>query len=390
MDKRITKQFLNEFGSISFETVFWDGETMKIGGGDPEFRAYFHKPLKAIPLIRSTSLSLGELYMNGDIEIDGDLYQALDVFLSQFQNFSTTYRLLPKIFHKSFGLKTEKHNISHHYDLGNEFYKLWLDETLSYSCGYFIKDTDTLYDAQMNKIHYILKKIQLKEGEWLLDIGCGFGSLLIEAAKKYKANCVGITLSKEQYRECMKKIKAQHLENQIQIFYMNYQELSTLPFRFDKIVSVGMLEHVGREQYPYFFQQINSVLKDKGVLLLHFISSLKESDGDAFIKKYIFPGGIIPTLREIISTGTNYAFHTLDVESLRLHYNKTLLCWYHNFNRNLPTLEKEFETNFIRMWQLYLASCAAMFHTGYIDLHQVVFSKGANNGLETTRHHLYQ
>ena len=166
---------------------------------------------------------------------------------------------------------------------------------------------------------------------------------------------------------------------------MDYRELSESGLQFDRVVSVGMLEHVGRDQYPLFLENVESVLKQGGLFLLHYISAQKEFPGDPWIKKYIFPGGVIPSLREIIQLLPDYHFYTLDVESLRRHYNKTLLCWRENFNAHRPEIEEKMGVEFARMWELYLASCAATFHNGVIDLHQILMSKGINNELNWIR-----
>ena len=186
----------------------------------------------------------------------------------------------------------------------------------------------------MNKIHYILRKLNLSEGLSLLDIGCGWGGLLIEAAKIYKIRGLGITLSEEQYKAFKERIEKESLQEYLDVKLMDYRELENSKLSFDRIVSVGMIEHVGRPNYDLFFKNVNVVLKESGLFLLHYISGLKESEGDAWIKKYIFPGGVIPSLREIISISSEYKYHILDVESLRLHYKKTLLMWAKNFDNN--------------------------------------------------------
>ena len=258
--------------------------------------------------------------------------------------------------------KKQKEEVSSHYDIGNDFYKIWLDDTLSYSCAYFKNNDDSLYDAQMNKIHYILRKLNLSEGLSLLDIGCGWGGLLIEAAKIYKIRGLGITLSEEQYKAFKERIEKESLQEYLDVKLMDYRELENSKLSFDRIVSVGMIEHVGRPNYDLFFKNVNVVLKESGLFLLHYISGLKESEGDAWIKKYIFPGGVIPSLREIISISSEYKYHILDVESLRLHYKKTLLMWAKNFDNNIDKIKAMFDDKFIRMWRMYLYSCAASFN----------------------------
>ena len=232
---------------------------------------------------------------------------------------------------------------------------------------------------------YILEKLHLKEGMTLLDIGCGWGFLLIEAAKKYKVKGTGITLSREQHAEFRKRIKEEGLQDMLDVKLMDYRDLPKEGQTYDRVVSVGMVEHVGRENYQLFNDCVRDVLKDGGLFLLHFISALKEYPGDAWIKKYIFPGGVVPSLREMIADMANDGFHVLDVENLRMHYNKTLLCWENNYKKNLDEVRKRFDERFVRMWNLYLAACAATFHNGIIDLHQILATKGVNNELPLTR-----
>ena len=218
-----------------------------------------------------------------------------------------------------------------------------------------------------------------------MDIGCGWVFLLIEAAKKYKIKGTGITLSKEQYKEFKERIVKEGLEDYLTVELMDYRDLPKSGLKFDRVVSVGMVEHVGRDNYQLFIDCVDKVLKEGGVFLLHFISALKEHPGDAWIKKYIFPGGTVPSLREMISAMAEDNFHVTDVENLRLHYNKTLLCWEKNYKEHLDEAAKMFDERFIRMWDLYLSACAATFHNGIIDIHQVVTTKGINNELPMVR-----
>ena len=390
VEKTFLKTFLKNFEEEAFAVDFWDGEEVVLGKGEPQFRVHIRKPLNKKDLLSSTSLAFGEAYMNGDVEFEGDLFLALNTVLKYMNKFNSDHKALPEIFHKITNKSKQREEVSSHYDIGNDFYRLWLDETMSYSCGYFKNENDTLYQAQMNKIHHILKKLNLKEGQSLLDIGCGWGMLLIEAAKKYKVKGLGITLSQEQFNKFSERIKEENLEDYLEVKLMDYRDLKKSKLSFDRVVSVGMLEHVGRPNYELFFEAVNAVLKDGGVFLLHYISGIKESEGDAWIKKYIFPGGVIPSLREIINISGDYNYHVIDVESLRLHYTKTLLEWYKNFNNNIDKVKEMFDERFIRMWSMYLCSCAATFNNGIIDLHQIVFTKGINNSLPITRKYLYE
>lgn len=251
MEEKAMIQFLEKFTDYPF-LVRFQGHEYNIGEGEPSFTVIFRNPIPVSRLMTSTSLALGEAYMDGELEIEGDLYQALDHFLGQMGKFSADQHALKKLIHTSTSKKNQEKEVTSHYDLGNDFYKLWLDETLSYSCAYFRSENDTLYQAQVNKVDYILQKLYLKEGMTLLDIGCGWGFLLIEAAKKYHIKGTGITLSKEQHREFRERIEKEGLQDYLTAELMDYRDLPAMGQKFDRVVSVGMVEHVGRENYHLF------------------------------------------------------------------------------------------------------------------------------------------
>lgn len=363
--KNFLKDYLEKFGETPFLVRLKDEEEFLIGEGFPQFKVIVNNDISKSELLKSTSLALGEAYINRYIEVEGDLFLTLNLLLKQIDKFNIDNSAVKHLLHSSNSMRHQKKEIHAHYDIGNDFYSLWLDKTLSYSCAYFRNDNDTLYDAQVNKVHHILTKLNLEEGMSLLDIGCGWGFLLIEAAKKYKIHGVGITLSEEQFKEFNARIKEENLQDYLEVRLMDYRELKKSDLMFDRVVSVGMLEHVGRENYELFIKNVNAVLKDGGLFLLHYISGLQESYGDPWIKKYIFPGGVIPSLREMIHICSDYKYHTIDVESLRLHYVKTLLYWQKNFSENLPKIKEMFDDKFIRMWDLYLCSCLCFQHWYY-------------------------
>ena len=390
LERTFIKKLFKDVDDISFKVKFKDDKEMDFGQGEPEFTVFVNEPLDKRALMRSTSLALGESYMDKVLDVEGDLFKALDIVLSKMDEFTVDQNSLKSILFTSNSPKNQKEEVSSHYDIGNDFYKLWLDDTMNYSCAYFKSKDKSLYEAQCDKVDYIIDKLHLEEGMSLLDVGCGWGGLLIAAAKKYKIHGLGITLSQEQYDEFKKRIREEGLEDYLDVKLMDYRELKKSNLSFDRVVSVGMIEHVGRENYDLFLENVDHVLKKKGILLLHFISGRIESLGDPWIRKYIFPGGVIPSLREIISKGSEKNFYTVDIESLRRHYVQTLLCWYDNFNKEADTISKMFDERFIRMWKLYLASCAAGFNNGVVDLHQIIFSKGVNNDLSMTREYLYR
>lgn len=241
-----------------------DGKDYRIGEGEPEFTVIFKKSIPISALMTSTSLALREAYMNGDLEIEGNLYYALDHFLGQMDQFFTDESALKRLMFTSTEKRNQQKEVQSHYDIGNDFYRLWLDETMSYSCGYFQNENDTLTQAQINKTDYILKKLYLREGMSLLDIGCGWGFLLMNAAKKYGVHGCGITLSEEQYKEFNKRIAEEHLEHLLTVELMDYRDLPAYKKKFDRVVSVGMVEHVGRDNYQLFMDCVNKVMSREG------------------------------------------------------------------------------------------------------------------------------
>ena len=376
--------YLHRFDKYCFTVTLHD-KTYTIGEGEPLFHVKIHKDIPKKELLSSTSLALGEAYMRKDLEIEGDLFTALQCILSQTSQFSLDKSALGRILYTSESKATQKKQVSSHYDLGNDFYSLWLDPSMSYSCAYFKEDTDTLEQAQHHKVHYILEKLHLEKGMTLLDIGCGWGYLLIEAAKTYGVKGYGCTLSKEQWKKGQERIEKMGLQGQVQIDLIDYRDLVDEGRQYDRIVSVGMLEHVGRSNYPLYMETAEHLLKDGGMFLLHYISGHDESVGNPWMRKYILPGGTLPSLREIVNLAYDNDFQIIDIESLRRHYYKTLMCWYHNFQGVRDQVAADKGEEFVRMWDLYLCGCAVSFYIGNIDLHQILMTKGTKNNLPMTR-----
>ena len=391
VDKLFYKTMLKDLFSDPCSVRFWDGEEETYGEGAPRFRLIFNEPIPKADLIADPSLALGEAYMHGIIDVEGSLRELVqsiycnrESFLRQGHRYNKALKLI------SNNKKRSKENVQHHYDIGNDFYKLWLDETMTYSCGYFCSGAQTLNEAQTHKIDHILKKLNLKEGQKLLDIGCGWGQLMLTAAKKYPIHALGITLSQEQYEKVKERIKAEGLEDRLEVELTDYRELSGKTF--DRIVSVGMLEHVGKDHLEDYFSHVSSMLREGGVSLLHCITGIHEGEGgtNSWINKYIFPGGYIPAIQELIRHITNEELHLVDVESLRRHYGKTLEHWAENYEAALPEIRKTKDEVFIRMWRLYLNSCAASFYSGNIDIHQFLFTKGICDDIPMCRDYLYR
>ena len=383
-DKLFYKTLFKNMFSDTFEIKFMDGSEEKYGEGESKFKIIINEPILKGDIINNPSVAFGEGYMTKKIDIEGSVQTVIESLYKNKESFLKKSAIYQKLIKKiKSSIKRSKDNIEFHYDIGNDFYKLWLDDGMNYSCGYFNNDLDSLNEAQSNKINHILKKLNLEEGQSLLDIGCGWGELIIRAAKQYKVRAIGITLSSEQFQRVNERIKAEGLENLVEVRLQDYREIRDVSF--DKIVSIGMLEHVGEENLSEYFSIVKNLLKDKGLSLLHCITGVNEGGNNTWIDKYIFPGGHVPGIKNIITDIAEQNFELLDLESLRRHYGKTLEHWAENFEEALPIIEKSKDETFIRMWRLYLNSCAASFNCGNINLHQILFAKGVNNDLPLTR-----
>jgi cyclopropane-fatty-acyl-phospholipid synthase len=388
-DKVFFKTLFKNLFSETFELQLWDGSSEIYGDGIPKFKIIFNEPIPKSDIINDPSIAFGEGYMTKKFDIHGNIEEVVEALYDNKESFlgsTSKFSHLIKVVKNN--LKNSKENIEFHYDIGNDFYKLWLDDTMTYSCGYFKSQEDSLTEAQKNKVNHILKKLNLQDGETLLDIGCGWGELIITAAKMYKVKATGITLSTQQFEKVKERIESEGLNDLVDVKLIDYRELKDI--KFDKIVSVGMLEHVGKEHLCEYFSAVNKLLNKEGLSLLHCITNTSDDGVNSWINKYIFPGGYVPSIQELISNMSDLDFNIIDVENLRLHYAKTLECWYDNFQQALPEIEKNKDETFIRMWELYLNSCAASFKSGNINLHQFLFSKGVNNNLPWTREYMYK
>lgn len=391
MDSLIIKQLIKSTFNIPLQVTYPNGNIETYNGSNPHVKLKLNKNFSVSELSKDPSIVLGEAVMDGDIEIYGSIqelilsaYRCGDSFLRN----SKFSKLIPKQFHDK---KHSKSDIQKHYDIGNDFYKLWLDDTMTYSCAYFKHENDSLEQAQLNKVHHILNKLNAQPGGKLLDIGCGWGTLIITAAKEYGLNATGITLSEEQASFITKRIKEEGLENKVTVLIKDYRDIRET---YDYITSVGMFEHVGKENLSQYFQTISKRLNINGLALIHGITGQvggnHGSGTNSWINKYIFPGGYIPRLTENLNHIASAGLQIADLEPLRRHYQKTLELWTKNFHNALPEVQKTHDKRFINMWDLYLQSCAASFESGNIDIFQYLLSKGVSKDtMPMTRDYMY-
>ncbi len=346
-------------------------------------------------LLLYPDLYFGEAYTDGKITFqNGTLSDFLDLALqnigrektntiSEFINsIRGSYRYLTNF---NF-IKKSKMNVAHHYDISDELYFLFLDPLKQYSCAYFKNESDSLEEAQKNKINHIIKKLNIKENSKVLDIGSGWGHLSIEIAKQAKCQVTGVTLSENQHRYSIAEAKKLNLGNQVQFKLMDYREVNE---KYDRIVSVGMFEHVGRKFYKTFFNKVFEILKDDGLALLHTIGSVNAPrNPQPWITKYIFPGGYTPSLSEVSKPIEKSGLILSDMEVLRMHYAHTLKNWKERFTKNKEKVLHMFDERFFRMFEFYLSSCEMAFKHGDQVVYQLQLTKKLNTA-PSTRDYIY-
>ena len=313
-------------------------------------------------------LYFGEAYTDGTLEIEnGSLTDFLEITMKNIgrNEINIFGKILKKIrgtyrYLTNFNIaKKSKDNVAHHYDISDDLYDLFLDPKRQYSCAYFKSENESLETAQNNKIDHLIKKLNLKPNQKVLDIGSGWGSLAIEIAKKTKCEVTGITLSENQYKYSLNKVKENNLENQVQFKLADYRNLRE---KFDRIISVGMFEHVGRKFYKTFFRQVNNLLNYDGLALIHTIGSINgPRDPQPWITKYIFPGGYTPSMSELSSPIEKSGLIISDIEVLRMHYSHTLRHWKERCISNKSKISEMFDEKFFRMWEFYLVGCEMAF-----------------------------
>ena len=346
-------------------------------------RAFYH-------ILRASDLGFGDQYSAGGIDITGNLVDVLkEVFSCREAAIGTSKTMLLRPNRSRRPNHTQRHaqgNIHHHYDVGNTFYKLWLDQEMQYTFAYFSDPELTLEQAQQAKMDHVCRKLQLKPGDRVIEAGCGWGGLSRHMALHYGVSVTAYNISREQLHHAQERAKSEGYDHQVTYVEDDYRNIQG---QCDAFVSVGMLEHVGPINYPALGDVMHQVLTEEGRGLIHTIGRNRPRPMSAWVDRRIFPGAYPPTLGEMMKVFEGHSFSVLDVENLRLHYAKTLTHWLARYEAANASVTEIFDDTFVRAWRLYLSSSIACFLSGGLQLFQVVFARGEKNAVPWSRQHLY-
>jgi|SRR5579859_1613898 len=384
------KQLRRFIGDAPIRLRMGTGSSSLSDGTGPEC-VVIHDNSALRSMILDPEIGFGDAYMEGRVDIEGDLVHALEVVFQAMRRSST-----PRWFDQlasywlqllqSNTLNGSASNIHRHYDLHTDFYKLWLDPLLVYTCAYFPTPSATLEEAQIAKFDHVCRKLQLQPGERVVDAGCGWGALAIHMAKHYGVTVQAYNISHEQIEYAQARARKEGLADQVEFIEADYRKISG---RFDVFVSVGMLEHVGREHYSELEETIYRAIGDSGRGLIHFIGRTRPAHFSTWIRKRIFPGAYAPALGEAVEIFEKHEYAVLDVENLRRHYALTLEHWLARYERSADRVIELFGPEFFRAWRLYLAGSVASFRTGHLQLFQVAFVGSDCQRIPWTRAYLY-
>lgn len=392
MDRWLATKLMQVVGDPPIRIVLWNDQAV-LAPKDAIATMHFHDRGSLYKLLTNPDLHFGDLYSAGRITIEGDLVAFLETVYLAMQRVSKS-GLTAKLINawqkrpRPNSLSGSLDNIHHHYDLGNEFYETWLDTAaMQYTCAYYPSAEATLEEAQIAKLDHVARKLQLKPGDTVIEAGCGWGGLARHFARNYGVKMRSYNISKEQLAYARDKAKQEGLDKQIEYIEDDYRNASG---ECDVFVSVGMLEHVGANNYRELGAVVDRVLKPDGRGLIHTIGRNSPALMNAWIEKRIFPGAYPPSLKEMMDIFEPNGLSVLDVENIRLHYAKTLHDWKDRFDNNEDKIAEHFDENFVRAWRLYLSGSIAAFTTGELQLFQVVFSREHNNEVPWTRAHMYE
>jgi cyclopropane-fatty-acyl-phospholipid synthase len=338
-------------------------------------------------VLLNPDLGFGDSYGEGRLEVEGDLASFLETVYRLPRRPGWLQRLARRLLRpRGSGLSAARDNIHHHYDVGNDFYSLWLDDRMVYTCAYFPTPSATLEEAQLAKMDHVCRKLRLRPGQAVIEAGCGWGALALHMARHYGVTVRAFNISHEQVAYARRRAREEGLDRRVEFVEDDYRNVTGT---CDAFASVGMLEHVGKGCYRQLGEVIRRCLRPEGLGLIHSIGRNQQAPPNAWLERRIFPGNYLPCLREIMDVLEPWDFSVLDVENLRLHYAQTLRHWLERFEKSVDRVRAMFDDQFVRTWRLYLAASLAGFTTGHIQLFQVVFAPGTSNAVPWTRADLY-
>jgi cyclopropane-fatty-acyl-phospholipid synthase len=386
LDRMLLRAFLRAAGRPPLRCILPDGEAVCVSEAEPVGSVRFRDRATLYHFLRAPEVGFGEGYTDGRIEIDGDL---VELVAAAYQPVAPWVERLFFSAGRARGnsLTGSRHNIHRHYDLGNAFYRLWLDERMLYTCAYYPTPDATLDDAQVAKMHHVCRKVALRAGERVVEAGCGWGSLALHMAEHYGVRVRAFNISHEQIAFAREHAARRQLADRVEFIEDDYRNVSG---EFDCFMSVGMLEHVGTEHYRELGAVIDRCLPAHGRGLIHSIGRTRPARLNAWIEKHIFPGAYPPTLREMMDIFEPFGFSVHDVENLRRHYERTAADWLARFERHADAVRALFDERFVRAWRLYLAGTTVAFRLSLLQLFQVVFYRDRFNGAPWTRRHVYE
>ncbi len=391
-NRSIMRWFMKQVGNPRISVRLWNGDEFNVTEERPVGCMEIRDRRVLLDMLRSSSVGFGESYAKGLLEIHGDFLAFINEISAALTQKRADDYWIPKIQSMLYALRRintldrSQHNVHHHYDLGNDFYKLWLDERMVYTCAYYDTPEATLDEAQVAKLDHVCHKLKLRPGQKVIEAGCGWGALAMHMAEHYGVNVLAYNNSKEQVAYAREKAAELGLDDRVTFVEDDYRKIED---RCDAFVSVGMLEHVGRSHYQTLGALIKRSLKPDGLALIHTIGRSYPARMDPWIVKHIFPGGHAPSLSEMMTIFEPHRFSVLDVENLRPHYARTCAAWLKNFDAVADKVKDMYSEEFARMWRLYLAGSSAGFQSGTLQLFQVLFAPRANNSVPWTREYQY-
>ena len=391
-DRSLVRWIMKSVGNPRISVRLWNGDEFWVTEGRPVACMEFRSRRAVFELLRSPSVGFGECYSKGLIDVHGDFLafaNEITAALTQHRDSGYYASKLRSLLHamRRNSLRRSRHNVHHHYDLGNDFYQLWLDERMVYTCAYYDTPAATLDEAQVAKLDHVCRKLQLKPGQKVIEAGCGWGALALHMAEHYGVEVIAYNNSSEQVAYAREHAAAGNMGDRVTFVEDDYRTISE---RCDAFVSVGMLEHVGLANFQSLGALIKRVLKPNGFGLIHSIGRSFPNRTDPWITKHIFPGGHIPSLGEMMTVFEPHKFSVLDVENLRPHYARTCASWLQNFDAVADRVAAMYDDEFARKWRLYLAGSSAGFESGTLQLFQIVFTPRGNNDVPWTRSHQYR